>query len=233
MAIYAIGDLHLSGNVDKPMDIFGDNWQDHGAQIVSNWKKKVTQEDIVLIPGDISWAMTLEEALVDLELIHQLPGQKILIKGNHDYWWQSITQLNNLYDNMYFLQNTSYRIGNYAICGSRGWGCPGDKGMDEHHTKVYNREAQRLELSLKHAMKSGCTKIIVMMHYPPTNDKKERSAFTELFEKYPVAKVVYGHLHGEESFNYSLRGNHNKIDYTLVSADAIGFNPYKVISNSK
>ncbi len=231
MNIYAIGDLHLSGNVNKPMDIFGDNWQDHGTQIAQNWGRTVDEDDIVLIPGDISWAMTLEEAQVDLEMIHKLPGQKVLIKGNHDYWWHSITQLNNLYDNMYFLQNTSYKVGEYAICGTRGWGCPGDVGMDEHNLKIYNREIQRLELSLDHGVRSGCKKIIVMLHYPPTNDRKESSGFIKLFEKYPVTDVVYGHLHGQESFNYSIRGKQGGIEYTLVSADAIGFNPHKI--NSK
>ena len=228
MAIYAIGDLHLSASVDKPMDIFGDNWEDHGVQIAKNWSQVVGPDDIVLIPGDISWAMTLEEAKIDLDLIHSLPGEKVLIKGNHDYWWQSISQLNKLYKKMFFLQNRSYQIGDYTICGSRGWGCPGDIGMDEYNTKIYHREAKRLELSLEHGMKSGAKKIIVMLHYPPTNDKKESSLFTELFKKYPVTHVIYGHLHGKVFFNNSLRGNHGGIEYTLVSADAIGFNPYKI-----
>lgn len=229
MTIYAIGDLHLSGSVHKPMDIFGDNWEDHGAQITENWKRTVNPEDIVLIPGDISWAMTLQEVKIDLDFIHNLPGKKILIKGNHDYWWQSISQLNKLYDDMYFLQNTSYKIGDYAVCGSRGWACPGDAGMDEHNTKIYNREAKRLELSLDHGIKSGAKEIIVMLHYPPTNDKKESSLFTELFKKYPVSQVIYGHLHGKEFFDNSLRGIHEGIKYTLVSADAIGFNPCKIM----
>ena len=233
MNIYAIGDLHLSGGVDKPMDIFGDNWQDHGKQIEDNWRRLVGEEDIVLVAGDISWAMTLDEARIDLDFIHSLPGQKILIKGNHDYWWHSISQLNDLYDDMYFLQNTSYKIGDYVICGSRGWNCPGDGEIDEHNLKIYKREAKRLELSLDHAVSQGCRNIIVMMHYPPTNDKKEPSEFTSLFEKYPVTNVVYGHLHGEEFFNNSLRGRHDNIEYTLVSADALGFKPYKVISNIK
>ncbi|HHX61883.1 MAG TPA: serine/threonine protein phosphatase [Epulopiscium sp.] len=230
MTIYAIGDLHLSGDADKPMDIFGDNWQDHGAQIAGNWDHMINEDDIVLIPGDISWAMTLQEAHVDLDMIHHLPGQKILIKGNHDYWWQSISQLNKLYEKMYFLQNTSYKVGDYAICGSRGWGAPGDGDMDVRNTKIYNREIKRLELSLDHAMKSGCKKIIVMLHYPPTNDRKQSSEFTKIFEKYPVTHVVYGHLHGEAFFNCSLRGTYNGIEYTLVSADAIGFKPHKIIS---
>ena len=227
MKIYAIGDLHLSGSVNKPMDIFGDHWQDHKDQIIDHWNQKVGAEDIVLIPGDISWAMSLEEALIDLETIHQLPGQKVLIKGNHDYWWHSISQLNKLYEDMYFLQNTSYLAGDYTICGTRGWGCPTGE-MDEHHTKIYQREANRLRLSLEDAMKSGAKKIIVMLHYPPTNDQKEPSVFTELFKNYPVTHVVYGHLHGEQSFNNSLRGRQGEIEYTLVSADAIDFNPCEI-----
>lgn len=233
MDIYAIGDLHLSASVSKPMDIFGGKWQDHDAQIKENWKRLVKEQDMVLIPGDISWAMTLEEALSDLEFIHELPGQKIFIKGNHDYWWQSVSQLNDLYQDMYFLQNTSYPIGDYGICGSRGWTCPGEIELDKHDTKIYNREVKRLELSLEHASKLGCKKMIVMLHYPPTNEKKDPSLFTKLFEQYPVEQVVYGHLHGEESFDKSLRGVHRGINYTLVSADAISFCPYKIIKINK
>ena len=230
MRIFAIGDLHLSGNEPKPMDIFGDNWQDHRSQIEDNWRRLVGPEDIVLVPGDISWAMTLEEAMVDLEMIHQLPGQKVLIKGNHDYWWQSISQLNKLYQDMYFLQNTSYPVGDYAICGTRGWSIPSDGEMDPHNTKIYNREAKRLELSLEDAMKSGAKKILVMLHYPPTRDQKEETVFTQLVKKYPVTHLVYGHLHGQESFDNSLRGQHHGIEYTLVSADAIEFNPQEILS---
>lgn len=233
MNIYAIGDLHLSGSVNKPMDIFGDKWEDHHLKIIQNWEKTVDKEDIVLIPGDISWAMTLDEALVDLKLIQELPGQKVLTKGNHDYWWQSISQLNNLYKDMYFLQNTAYKSGDYGICGSRGWICPGQVEMGEHDTKIYYREVNRLQLSLDHAKKLGCKKIIVMLHYPPTNDRKESSLFTNLFEQYPVTQVVYGHLHGEESFNNSLRGMYRDINYTLVSADAISFSPHKIIDTTK
>jgi len=229
MDIYAIGDLHLSGSVNKPMDIFGDKWQEHDAQIMENWKRVVKEQDIVLVPGDISWAMTLDEALVDLEFIHQLPGQKIFIKGNHDYWWQSVTQLNDLYHDMHFLQNTSFSIGKYAICGSRGWTCPSETEIDQHDIKIYNREAKRLELSLQHAKELGCEKMIVMLHYPPTNEKKADSLFTELFKKYQVKQVVYGHLHGDEFFDNSLRGMHRGINYTLVSADAISFCPHKII----
>ncbi|NLI90543.1 MAG: serine/threonine protein phosphatase [Epulopiscium sp.] len=233
MDIYAIGDLHLSASVDKPMDIFGDNWQDHQEQIVKNWQDIVKDKDIVLIAGDISWAMSLEEAYMDLETIDKLPGYKILIKGNHDYWWQSINKLNSLYDNMFFLQNTSYKVGHYGICGSRGWGCPVDGQLDEHNSKIYKREGKRLELSLEHAMQAGCKEIIVMMHYPPTNDKKEDSLYTDLFKNYPVSQVVYGHLHGKESFNNSIRGIKENINYTLVSADAINFKPQKILSYNR
>ena len=233
MDIYAIGDLHLSGSVNKPMDIFGDKWKNHDSRIAKNWMKLVNEEDIVLIPGDISWAMTLEEAMVDLDFIHHLPGKKIFIKGNHDYWWHSVSRLNSLYQGMYFLQNTSYPIGDYGICGSRGWTCPGLAEMDQQDIKIYNREAKRLELSLQHAKQLGCKKIIVMLHYPPTNENKDPSLFTELFKQYPVKQVVYGHLHGKGSFDHSLKGMHEGINYTLVSADAIAFCPHKIIRINK
>lgn len=229
MNIYAIGDLHLSASVNKPMDIFGPKWENHSERILKNWEALVKDEDIVLVAGDISWAMNMEEAFADLEFIHQLPGKKVLIKGNHDYWWQAVTKLNELYNNMYFLQNTVYRIGDYGICGTRGWICPNDMVQDSHNTKIYKREANRLKISLDHAKKAGCKQIIVMMHYPPTNDKKEESLFTELFKSYPVTHVVYGHLHGEDSFHNSIRGEQDGIHYILASADAIAFSPIKII----
>lgn len=230
MKIYAIGDLHLSSSVNKPMDIFGKQWEGHSTRIEENWKSIVTDKDIVLIPGDISWGMNMDEAIMDLEFIHKLPGRKILTRGNHDYWWQGINKLNKLYENMYFLQNTVYTIGEYGICGSRGWLCPNEIGHDERNEKIYKREAQRLKLSLDQAQKAGCKRLIVMLHYPPTNEKREPSLFTELFKDYPVTHVIYGHLHGIESFSNSIQGRHDGIEYNLVSADFISFCPKRIIT---
>ena len=232
MAIYAIGDLHLSGHSDKPMDIFGDHWTGHENKIKASWLEKVKENDAVLIPGDISWAMTLEKAIIDLEWIACLPGIKYLIRGNHDYWWKSITKLNLLFDSMNFVQNNSFTYMEYAICGTRGWICPNDYKFTDHDKKIYLREVNRLEMSLKSAKQQGhnnINNIIAMMHYPPTNDKLEPSLFTEIFEKYNVDYVIYGHLHDEASYGYGLQGIHNGVNYKLVSCDYLNFELAKIL----
>lgn len=229
MSIYGIGDLHLSGKVDKPMDKFGEQWINHAERIKKNWLNTVTGEDTVLIPGDISWGMTMSEAIADLEFIHDLPGKKVLIKGNHDYWWKSITKLNTLYEDMFFLQNSFIEIENYVICGTRGWICPNDTMFTEDDLKIYEREKKRLMLSLEEAVKMTNNRIIVMMHYSPTNDKLEDSGFTKLFEEYNVEKVIYGHLHGEDSFKLGLTGKVKGVEYRLVSCDYIDFHPVVII----
>lgn len=229
MAVYAIGDLHLGSKVDKPMSVFGDNWINHKEKIEKSWYSYVEEEDVVLIPGDISWAMSLEDALDDLKWINDLPGKKVLIKGNHDYWWKSVTKLNQLYNNLFFLQNDFYNVEDIAICGTRGWVCPNDNYFFEQDDKIYKREVQRLELSLNKAKQAGFEKLLVMLHYPPTNDKKEPSGFTELIKKYEVSQVVYGHLHGKASFNASLKGDNQGIRYHLVSCDFLKFNLLQVI----
>ncbi len=229
MAIYAIGDLHLSGHSDKPMDIFGDHWIGHENKIKASWLKKVSENDAVLIPGDISWAMTLEKAMVDLEWIASLPGTKYLIRGNHDYWWKSITKLNLLFDSMNFIQNNSFIYMEYVICGARGWICPNDYKFTDHDKKIYLREAHRLEMSLKSAKQQGDKEIIAMMHYPPTNEKLEPSLFTEIFEKYNVGHVIYGHLHDETSHNCGLQGTYNGVNYRLTSCDYLNFELERII----
>ncbi|KXZ39158.1 hypothetical protein SAMN05661008_01147 [Alkalithermobacter thermoalcaliphilus JW-YL-7 = DSM 7308] len=229
MALYAIGDLHFGKAVNKPMDIFGDNWDNHTQKIIDNWKKTVNNDDTVLIAGDISWGINLNEAMPDLQDIHNLPGKKILVKGNHDYWWATITKLNKLFDDMKFLQNNYYIYKDYAICGTRGWICPNKNKFDEEDEKIYKREIQRLRLSLDMAKKDGFEKIIVMTHYPPTNDDLEESEFTKTYKQYNVKKVVYGHLHGKEFFKYALEGNKDGIDYTLVSCDYTDFKLVKIM----
>lgn len=232
MALYAIGDLHLSGGTDKPMDIFGEQWVQHHNKIKEKWLKYVRHGDVVLIPGDISWAMNLQEAMIDLKWIHELPGKKILLKGNHDYWWSSVTKLNRLFENIFFLQNNFYTYGDIAICGTRGWICPNEKKFDAQDEKVYARELHRLRLSLDEGKKNGYENIIVMTHYPPTNDKLEPSGFTAIYEEYRVKKVIYGHLHGAESFQGALQGKMNGVEYYLASCDYLNFTPLKVLDES-
>lgn len=228
MALYAIADLHLSFSSSKPMSKFGKNWIDHYKKIETNWTNKIKSDDTVLISGDISWGMRLKDALDDLNFIHDLPGKKILIRGNHDYWWSSISKLNSLFDDMFFIQNNFTTYNDYAICGTRGWLCPGDASFEESDIAIYNREKIRMELSLKNAKKSNFNKIIFLIHFPPTNDKFERSEFIDLFEEYSVEKVIYGHLHGPFDKNRIYNWKENKIDYYLTSCDYINFSPIKI-----
>lgn len=227
MSIYAIADLHLSFDerIDKPMDIFGSQWENHADRLKENWINTVTDEDTVIIPGDISWALVKDEAYKDIEWIHNLPGKKVITKGNHDLWWTGITKLNKLYEDVYFLQNTFYVAEGTAICGSRGWLCPGYDGFTEQDEKIYRRELLRLEASLEMAKKAGYEDIIGVLHYPPTNDKFQKSGFTELFEKYGVKTVIYGHLHGKDSYKHGLQANYNGVNYSLVSLDYLNACP--------
>lgn len=224
MKLFAIGDLHLSSALDKPMDVFGPAWDDHAGRISRAWRNSVGEEDVVLIPGDISWAMHLPEARADMEFIAALPGKKVIMRGNHDYWWASLAKVRAMLpENIYALQNDAVELGGVAIAGSRGWMCPGSSGFDpELDKKIYDREAIRLEMSLKCAGESR--RIIAMLHYPPFNEKRNSSAFTDLFEKYGVEQVLYGHLHGKSCRN-AFEGEREGIMYTLCSADHIGFAP--------
>lgn len=228
MALYAISDLHLDLNGDKPMDIFGEKWLKHDEKIRDNWNKKITSEDTVLISGDISWSMKIEGGMNDLQWIHNLPGNKIMVKGNHDYWWVSITKLNNLYEDMKFIQNSFFTYEDYAICGTRGWICPGGENFKAHDEKIYNRELMRLRLSLDGAVKEGFKKFIVMIHYPPMNEKLTESGFVEIFKEYNVDKVIYGHLHGP-SLAKALNGEKDGIEYILTSGDYLNFDPIKIL----
>ncbi len=225
MKVYAIGDTHLSSVVKKPMDIFGDGWDNHFERIVADWNKKVTDDDLVLIPGDISWAMQLEEAKPDLALIGALKGKKVIIRGNHDYWWKSITAVRGaLLDKMYALQNDAIRFDGITLCGTRGWTVPENEGefKDSEDEKIFNRELIRLELGLSALEKLSVDgdKRVVMLHYPPFNAKMLPSPFTRLCEKYNVDYVVYGHLHGKHC-----RVKHelvqNGIKYFLTSCDQV------------
>ncbi len=221
MKVYAISDLHLSLSGEKPMDIFGEKWDGYLEKIEKDWLKKVTDDDVVLISGDISWAMKLEDAINDLAFIAKLKGKKILIKGNHDYWWQGINKVrNSLPKGIYALQNDSIKIGNYVFCGSRGWTVEGANDFTSQDLKIYHREVERFKLALKSAknlIKEG-DKLVCLIHYPPFNMRLENSLFTQLFEEYKVDKVVYGHLHGNEVKTYP-NVSKNGVEYYLTSCD--------------
>jgi len=206
------------------MDVFGSAWDDHAARIADSWRNIVAEEDVVLIPGDISWAMHLDEAKADIDFISALPGKKIIMRGNHDYWWASLSKVRAILpEGIYALQNDAVDIGGAVIAGSRGWMCPGSSGFDpDSDRKIYDREAIRLGMSLDKAGEGK--RIIAMLHYPPFNEKRNSSAFTDLFEKHKVEHVIYGHLHGKSCRN-AFEGVREGITYTLCSADHIGFAP--------
>ena len=225
MAVYAIADLHLPAK-QKPMDIFGEHWKDHFQRISRDWLERVAPDDLVLLPGDISWAMRLEEALDDLQSIGALPGTKLLLRGNHDYWWSSIGRVRRaLPEGMYALQNDSVRIGDRVYAGSRGWMLPGPE-LSEDDLRIYSRERLRLEMSLKHARRiGGEAPITVMMHYPPLTD--DEPGFSDLLEAYGVTDCVYGHLHGPAIYG-AVRGLRGSVYYHQVSCDGLGFRLYRL-----
>ena len=232
MAVYAISDLHLSYGIDKPMDIFGDRWVNYMDKLKENWEEIVKEDDYVLIPRDISWATYLEQAIKDFQFIENLPGRKIISKGNHDYWWTTMSKLNiflekNNFKTIEFIHNNSYNIQGFIVCGARGWKCPGDDGFSQEDKKIYERELNRLKLSLSNAKPIGEEEIIVMMHYPPFNSSKEPSEFVEIMGEYGVKKCLYGHLHGG-SFNSAVEGEVEGIDFKLVSSDYLNFKPFNV-----
>ena len=226
MQIYAIADLHLSLTAEKPMDVFGEAWRGHAEKLERNWRETVGKDDLVLIPGDISWAMQLSAALPDLSFIGALPGRKILLKGNHDYWWSAIGRVRaTLPAGMRALQNDSFVENGVGICGSRGWLCPGSSNFSQDDEKIYLRELDRLTLSLQ-SLPPVETKI-AMLHFPPFSDKDRASGFSERLEAAGVTIAVYGHLHGEAN-RYAFEGEKNGITYHCVAADKLDFTPKRI-----
>lgn len=221
MKIFGISDLHLSVNNPKPMDIFGPVWEGYLDKIFTDWKDKVGEEDIVLLAGDFSWAMRLEETIKDFDMLKDLAGRKIIIRGNHDYWWKSISAVRAILpQNTFAIQNDAIRFDGIVICGTRGWQVlEKDSERDEQDQKVFDREVLRLEMTLqagKKLMQEG-DRLVCMMHYPPMNFSRADSPFSKLIEKYGVDKVVYGHLHGYK--NPNLHYEKNGVEYFLTSCD--------------
>lgn len=233
MAIYTIGDLHLSFGNPKPMGIFGENWENHEEKIKEDWMLKVKDEDTVIHPGDFSWAMHLKDTYKDFEFLCSLPGKKILMKGNHEYWWTTVTNMKkylkeNDFENIDFLQTNSIEVENKIICGSRGWTL---HHLDsENSKKILAREEIRLELSVKDAISKnidGNKEIIVFMHYPPIIKEKLDTGFSKILKKYNIQRCYYAHLHGK-SIGEAVEGNIDGIEYRLVSADGLNFKLLKV-----
>lgn len=229
MAIYAISDLHLPAGDDKPMDVFGEHWEKHFERIRADWISRIREDDIVLLPGDLSWAMRLEDALQDLNAIGELPGKKIITRGNHDYWWSSIGRVRDkLMKNMFALQNDAIALDEYVFSGTRGWILPTDE-VQEDDKRIFKREVKRLTMSLEHARRlSPDGQLICMLHYPPLYDNMRSTEVTEVLRAYGCSHVVYGHLHGSALCG-AFRGCHDGIIYHQVSCDGLGFKMHKVI----
>ena len=239
--IYAIADLHLSiGTENKEMDIFGENWRNHTQKIEENWQSTVGADDTVVIAGDICWATGMENSRADLEFIHNLPGQKIILKGNHDYWWNTITKLDNFarengFHTLKFLRNDAIAVEDKIICGTRGWMLEENPENADNH-KIFEREKIRLELSLEKATKlvgAGparpqdhveAPEILVFMHYPPVTRHSENSDFLEIMRKFGVRRCFYGHLHGK-SHKSAIIGDVDGINLQLIASDYVGFTP--------
>lgn len=228
MAIYAISDLHFDYSKEKPMDIFGDNWVEHEAKIFKSWKEQVKEDDLVLIPGDISWALKLDQAKKDLIRIDKLPGRKIMSKGNHDLWWESKRKLNALsLKTIDFLQNEHYIYRDVAITGTRGWSSKDSDEFDEHDEKIFKRELNRLDLSLS-SIKTNVSRKIAMVHYPPFNFKDSSpNEFVDLMKEHDVDICLYGHLHAE-GHKFVVEGNIDGIEFHCVSSDYINFDLKKI-----
>lgn len=253
MSIYTISDLHLSFGSEKPMSVFGPLWEGHERRLEEAWRSLVQPEDVVVLPGDLSWAMTEAEVLPDLRFLHALPGQKVLLKGNHEFWWQTANKLGKLKEreglsSLFFLHNDSLLLPQYgvAICGTRGWKCPGEGDLSAEDEKIIRRELLRLETSLQRGRKLleplGGGELLAFLHYPPFNGKKEGTLYTELLERYGVRHCFYGHLHGA-SQRYAVNGVlpastlaegpetplSQSLKYRLVAADYLDFRPLKIV----
>lgn len=226
--LYTIGDLHLSFGTNKPMDIFA-GWTNYVERLTENWNSKVTENDTVVLIGDHSWALKLEDSLKDLDFIDKkLNGKKILIKGNHDLWWSTTNKVSNFLESnglssIRFLFNNAFLVEGISICGTRGWISENGEPADQ---KVLNREAGRLETSLKEGVKLG-GELVAFIHYPPVYTTDENAPITELLHKYGVKRCYYAHLHGP-SIRKALLGEYGGVDYRLCSADGLGFDPIQV-----
>lgn len=226
MAVFALGDPHLPLGIDKPMNKFGSRWDNYVERLADNWQSAVRENDTVVIPGDFSWATYIEQAERDFEYLERLNGRKIIVKGNHDYWWTTMKKMNEYTDahgfkSISFLQNNSYTADGVSICGTRGWIYPASVGFTESDRKYHAREAARLELSLKCAKTD---EIYVFTHYPPMSKMCEGNEFTELMKQYGVKKCIYGHLHAS-SHCARIPEEVDGIEYILVSSDFLRFEP--------
>ncbi len=225
MSLFAIADTHLSLGTNKPMDDFP-GWSNYIERLENNWNRVVENKDTVVIAGDISWAMNFDELKADFDFLNKLNGTKIILKGNHDYWWNTASKMNkfiedNSFTSIKILHNNSYSISGISVCGSRGWMYESDS---DHDTKVLNREVMRINASIEAA---ECEEKLVFLHYPPITQNTQCEEILELFSKKGIKKCFYGHLHGAPS-RFAFEGIYNGVDYKLISCDRLSFTPYLI-----
>lgn len=228
MALYTIADLHLACAVDKPMDIFGGKWQNYMQKIETHWQAIVRPEDTVVIGGDLSWGIDFKQSLADFQYLARLPGRKIVLKGNHDLWWNTVRKMNaflqeNGLENIEFLHNNCFLYENIALCGTRGWFFEEDF-KESHDEKIFRRELIRLETSLKAGQAANPDEIYCFLHYPPIYANFRCGEIIELMRRYGVTRCIYGHLHSD-SLRWAVTGPNEGIDFTLVSGDYVDFTP--------
>jgi len=229
MALFAISDMHLSLGNDKPMNIFSENWEGHAQKLKDNWQSTITDADTVIIPGDVCWSTYIDDAYEDFKYIDSLPGKKIISKGNHDYWWETMSKMKKFlqeksFSSIFFLHNNFFEYEDWAICGTRGWPT-GDETQDESGKKMFAREINRLDISIKAAIDAGKGKIITVLHFPPFYTGE--NGFIEVMKKYGVRICLYGHLHGD--FSAARQGMIEGIDFRFVSADYLNFMPERIL----
>ncbi len=225
MAIYVIGDLHLSFNSEKPMDVFGKHWFKHYERIATDWQARVAADDLVVLAGDNSWALTLQEAAKDLAWIDALPGKKLMLKGNHDYWWTTLKKMRAAVKTIDFLQNNARIFEDYCIVGTRGWDVPAKINGVSADAKIYQRECNRLKLSIEAADRQ--LEKICVLHYPPFDEAGRATPMTEIIEQSGIKQVYFGHIHA--NYQAVKQGVFNGVSYKLISCDYLGFKLHKII----
>lgn len=228
MAIFAISDLHLSLNGEKPMEVFGARWENYTERMKERWNRIVRDEDLVLVGGDISWAMYLEDTVKDFAYLNDLNGQKLLIRGNHDYWWTTLAKMEKFielhgFDTLHFLKNTAFMWGSTAICGTRGWSIPHSESVGEDK-KIYDRERQRLLLSLEAAKALNPERILTLMHFPPLEREEISVGFLDIMEQYGVDECIFGHLHAS-AHGAAPQGVICGVKMRLTACDYLDFTP--------
>ncbi|MBR5542990.1 MAG: metallophosphoesterase [Oscillospiraceae bacterium] len=226
MSLYVIADLHLSRSVNKPMDVFGPLWENYENRITDGFSK-LSENDVTVIPGDVSWGMSLSESLEDFKLLDSFPGKKIIAKGNHDYWWETATKTKRFFaengiTSIDILHNNAFTYGDFAICGTRGWFYEEETGNSR---KIYEREIGRLERSIAEAKKLSKPRLVCFLHYPPICNGYECEEITDMLSEYGVESCFYGHLHGP-GHRSAFEGVHKNVNYKLVSADFLTFSPF-------